>query len=300
MPLLQPFNVRPESRDRFLAPKEYDPDASSIRSDQDSDSDDDERQLRARNSRELRAHDRIVLMEEEEMDQLVIEARRRQDRTRRESSLQRRAASFALSNPIRLLARQGSDGSRSRSPADRNTGVESTEDLGSLKKQRKARRREKKERLLEKAQEGEDGELMYEMEEGGLKTGSSGGSSEREDSDEVDRRGLRFMADAKTKRRRNCSRWLLIHTIIAVLFAILVLVAWKLSIKPTIVTKQQQPLLSNGTALFAPTTIIISLDGFRADFLQRGITPRLNKFVEQGVSPLYMNPSFPSVTFPVS
>jgi predicted AlkP superfamily pyrophosphatase or phosphodiesterase len=50
--------------------------------------------------------------------------------------------------------------------------------------------------------------------------------------------------------------------------------------------------------MFAPTTIFISLDGFRADFLQRGITPTLKRFIQEGVSPLYMTPSFPSVTFP--
>lgn len=55
---------------------------------------------------------------------------------------------------------------------------------------------------------------------------------------------------------------------------------------------------SNGTHAFKATTILISLDGFRADFLQRGITPSLNAFVKSGVSPSYMLPSFPSVTFP--
>lgn len=55
---------------------------------------------------------------------------------------------------------------------------------------------------------------------------------------------------------------------------------------------------SNGTHVFEATTILISLDGFRADFLQRGITPSLNAFVQSGVSPSYMLPSFPSVTFP--
>lgn len=50
--------------------------------------------------------------------------------------------------------------------------------------------------------------------------------------------------------------------------------------------------------MFAPTTILISLDGFRADFLTRGITPTLNRFVAEGVSPKHMLPSFPSVTFP--
>ena len=50
--------------------------------------------------------------------------------------------------------------------------------------------------------------------------------------------------------------------------------------------------------MFAPTTILISLDGFRADFLHRGMSPALSAFIEQGVSPQYMLPSFPSVTFP--
>ena len=57
-------------------------------------------------------------------------------------------------------------------------------------------------------------------------------------------------------------------------------------------------LLSNGSSQFAPTTILISLDGFRADFLNRGLTPTLNQFIAEGVSPKYMLPSFPSVTFP--
>lgn len=57
-------------------------------------------------------------------------------------------------------------------------------------------------------------------------------------------------------------------------------------------------MVSNGTSLFAPTTILISLDGFRADFLFRGLTPTLNGFVQDGISPKYMLPSFPSVTFP--
>lgn len=56
--------------------------------------------------------------------------------------------------------------------------------------------------------------------------------------------------------------------------------------------------MSNGTSLFAPTTILVSLDGFRADFLYRNLTPTLNQFVQEGISPKYMLPSFPSVTFP--
>jgi predicted AlkP superfamily pyrophosphatase or phosphodiesterase len=56
--------------------------------------------------------------------------------------------------------------------------------------------------------------------------------------------------------------------------------------------------LSNGTHMFAPTTVLISLDGFRADFLFRDLTPTLKAFAKSGVSPKYMLPSFPSLTFP--
>lgn len=131
-----------------------------------------------------------------------------------------------------------------------------------------------------------------------MKDGSSSGeSSDREDSDEVDRRGLLHLTDTKAKRSRNCRRWLFIYTLVAVAFAILVLLAWKLSMGRGKLINSQR-FVSNGTALFAPTTIIISLDGFRADFLNRGLTPRLNAFIREGISPLYMLPSFPSVTFP--
>lgn len=303
MPLLKPL-TRPKSpNSSLLSAKSYDPDANSLRSDQDSDSDDDERQARARNSRELRAHDRIVLLEEEEMDQLVIDARRRQERERERrgsSRSQRRGTGLSIRTPIRLFSAGGSrsDGSRSRSPAD-TLAQESIEDLrGEARKQRRQRRREKKERLLEKAQEGEDGELMFEMEEGGMKTGSSAGTSDREDSDELDRQGLRYLADSKRMRRRDRWRWTWIYMAIAVAFVGLAVTAWRMSVKAA--GFKPQALVSNGTALFAPTTLIISLDGFRADFLQRGLTPRLNALVKEGVSPLYMNPSFPSVTFPVS
>ncbi|SPQ19046.1 a4d6cfe1-3342-4bb4-aed2-1371cafcd6ef [Thermothielavioides terrestris] len=278
----------------LLSPSDYDADAVSIRSDQDTDSDDDERQLRARNSRELRAHDRLVLMEEEELDQLVTETRRRQER-------QRRGSGLPIPNPLRLLARRLSDASPSgsRSPSARREPAESVEDPGLEKRRaRRQRRQAKRERLLADAQHGEDGELMYEMEEGGMKDGSStGDSSDRDDSDEVDRKHLLHVADAKAKRQRSCRRWLLLHAIIAVAFAILVLVAWKLSLARAS-SRHNQNLVSNGTAMFAPTTIIISLDGFRADFLNRNLTPRLNAFIKEGVSPLYMLPSFPSVTFP--
>lgn len=89
-----------------------------------------------------------------------------------------------------------------------------------------------------------------------------------------------------------------VFAIIAVLFCILLLGAYKASSGFRAARVHPQELLSNGTALFAPTTILISLDGFRADFLDRGLTPALNSLIANGVSPQYMLPSFPSVTFP--
>ncbi|RFU80479.1 ectonucleotide pyrophosphatase phosphodiesterase family member 1 3 [Trichoderma arundinaceum] len=287
---LDPNNAKGD-RDNasLLSPIAYDDDASSINSrDQDTDSEDDALQQRARNSRELLAHDRIVLMEEEELDQLVTDSRRKQE-------LQRRGSALALPNPFKNLGRKPSLGSLSTAgSSNENLMTEKGGSSNKKKQQRRARRETKKKKLLEEAQHGEDGELMYEMEEGGMKEGSSTGDSS--ESDEYDRRHLNAFANAKAQRGRSWRRWLFIHSLIAIGFAILVLAAWKLS-----KGRKSSPkihLASNGTALFAPTTIIISLDGFRADFLQRGLTPTLNAFVKEGVSPKWMHPSFPSVTFP--
>lgn len=151
---------------------------------------------------------------------------------------------------------------------------------------------------MEDATHGEDGELMIELEGGRIKEGSAtGSSSETDESDDADRRGLLSMQDEKIQRRKVRQAWCAIYLLIAVGFAALSLVAWRLSLKAHF-TKEHQKITSNGTALFAPTTILISLDGFRADFLKRGITPRLNTLVGEGISPVYMMPSFPSVTFP--
>lgn len=47
----------------------------------------------------------------------------------------------------------------------------------------------------------------------------------------------------------------------------------------------------------APTVILISIDGFRPDYLSRGLTPNLSRLAAEGAyGP--MKPSFPTVTFP--
>ncbi|MFZ6844637.1 ectonucleotide pyrophosphatase/phosphodiesterase [Undibacterium sp. RuTC16W] len=51
------------------------------------------------------------------------------------------------------------------------------------------------------------------------------------------------------------------------------------------------------TSYYHPV-ILVSIDGFRPDYLHRGVTPNLNKLIANGVSADAMRPSFPSITFP--
>lgn len=55
---------------------------------------------------------------------------------------------------------------------------------------------------------------------------------------------------------------------------------------------------SNGSHWFDPTVIIISLDGVRADYLERGLTPHLLDIAHRGLRAKYMQPIFPTLTFP--
>jgi predicted AlkP superfamily pyrophosphatase or phosphodiesterase len=44
--------------------------------------------------------------------------------------------------------------------------------------------------------------------------------------------------------------------------------------------------------------IVISIDGFRADYIDRGVTPTLARLAKDGAHATAMRPSFPSVTYP--
>jgi predicted AlkP superfamily pyrophosphatase or phosphodiesterase len=52
------------------------------------------------------------------------------------------------------------------------------------------------------------------------------------------------------------------------------------------------------TAASAPKLLLVSIDGLRADMLDRGITPNLSRIVQDGVRARWMTPSYPSLTFP--
>ncbi|PSN59552.1 Phosphodiest-domain-containing protein [Corynespora cassiicola Philippines] len=143
-----------------------------------------------------------------------------------------------------------------------------------------------------RGQNEESSALMYEMEEG---IGVSSTSVSRNSSESDEQRLLATSVQRKARRSRLWRR-LIIYICIVVLFMILLFAAYHLSTPSR--PKAAAIMVSNGTSLFAPTTILISLDGFRADFLMRGLTPTLNQFIQEGISPQYMLPSFPSVTFP--
>lgn len=46
------------------------------------------------------------------------------------------------------------------------------------------------------------------------------------------------------------------------------------------------------------SVLLVSLDGFRADYLDLGITPNLSRIAREGVRARWMTPSYPSLTFP--
>ncbi len=57
------------------------------------------------------------------------------------------------------------------------------------------------------------------------------------------------------------------------------------------------PRPAAATQATAPV-LLVSIDGFRADYLELGITPNLARVAREGVRATWMNPSYPSLTFP--
>ncbi|WP_428682355.1 alkaline phosphatase family protein [Sphingopyxis sp.] len=57
------------------------------------------------------------------------------------------------------------------------------------------------------------------------------------------------------------------------------------------------PLHARSETARTPVTILISIDGFRADYLDRGLTPNLSKLAAGGAHGA-LRPSFPTKTFP--
>ncbi|KAL8277172.1 hypothetical protein RQP46_010420 [Phenoliferia psychrophenolica] len=54
----------------------------------------------------------------------------------------------------------------------------------------------------------------------------------------------------------------------------------------------------NGTHWWDRTVLLVSLDGVRADYLEKGLTPHLVGIAKKGLRAEYLKPVFPSLTFP--
>ncbi|KAH7927802.1 Phosphodiest-domain-containing protein [Leucogyrophana mollusca] len=57
-------------------------------------------------------------------------------------------------------------------------------------------------------------------------------------------------------------------------------------------------VFNNGTHDFKRTVLMVSIDGLRADYLDRGLTPHLLDISKKGLRAKYMKPIFPTLTFP--
>jgi len=103
--------------------------------------------------------------------------------------------------------------------------------------------------------------------------------------------------------RRPSVRRVLLYTVSLLTF-LLLLISASLSLSHGHHSRMVPPgtlkdaRLSNGTHDFKPTTLLISLDGFRADFLDRAMSPELTAMANSGLSSRWLTPAFPSVTFP--
>ncbi|PYI28720.1 nucleotide pyrophosphatase family protein [Aspergillus indologenus CBS 114.80] len=242
----------------LLSPGGYDEDAESLRSPSEQDSDSEDDEF-LRRSR--------TTLELAEHDRTVLDDEEETEK---------------------LLTRSGPTHGLRRIFSPNSSSVR----IGKQERRRQRRQARKDARRGRLGNSRESAEMLFEMEEGHPDDESSLLSSSSSD---LDRRLKDYTSVPPP--RVSWRRLLLIFSTVLVLFFILLLGAYKASTKFR-ASHSSKRFLSNGTALFAPTTILISLDGFRADFLNRGLTPALNSLVANGVSPQYMLPSFPSVTFP--
>ncbi|KAI0736319.1 Phosphodiest-domain-containing protein [Fomitopsis betulina] len=138
---------------------------------------------------------------------------------------------------------------------------------------------------------------------------SQEGTSLIVDPDE-ERRGL-LSADERTfeddtqipprpNRTRNC--------IVGISVGFIVILLGALFVRPLLHTiwprPKQKPdfdnrlLHSNGTHYFKKSALIVSIDGLRADYLDRGLTPHLLAIAKKGLRAKSMKPVFPTLTFP--
>jgi len=171
------------------------------------------------------------------------------------------------------------------------------------REERRLRRREgRRERRRGNGRgDGEKREVVYDMETGRRSSSEDSGANSSAGSSEAEVERLKT-AQAGVRKRSRSSRIRKLTLInIPIVAIILLLPIFAYRYQQTSDHQQYESLartLSNGTHTFLPTTLLLSLDGFRADFLTQNLTPTLNAFIRSGISPPYMTPAFPSLTFP--
>ncbi|EFE29507.1 uncharacterized protein ARB_03653 [Trichophyton benhamiae CBS 112371] len=259
MPADRPTSQRrPSSSPYLLSPGGYDEDATTIRALSDQESDSEDDQLMEASRSTL---DLV------QHDRTVLEEEEERER------LLIRAKSSPTDGLRRIFGANPHDnGSFSVKIGKRDRSRRRRRELAAMTSDRR-RRRSSAQSNNDAMTLGEDDELMYEMEEGVCKAIDSDDDSRSVSTissifSDLDPRDIGSRGYCGTSSGYRTSH------------------------------HQPPNTISNGTSLFLPTTILISLDGFRADFLTRGLTPTLNSFIANGISPKYMLPSFPSVTFP--
>jgi predicted AlkP superfamily pyrophosphatase or phosphodiesterase len=76
---------------------------------------------------------------------------------------------------------------------------------------------------------------------------------------------------------------------------ILIRAALALLLCSTLATCATRPVKPPGDG---PAVLLVSIDGFRANYLDRGLTPNLSRLASEGVRGDGMRPAYPSLTFP--
>lgn len=80
--------------------------------------------------------------------------------------------------------------------------------------------------------------------------------------------------------------------------ALVLAAALSLAACTTLPPPPSDPARAAPAAAPAPKLLLVSIDGLRADMLDRGITPNIARLVREGVRAQWMTPSYPSLTFP--
>jgi predicted AlkP superfamily pyrophosphatase or phosphodiesterase len=133
-------------------------------------------------------------------------------------------------------------------------------------------------------------------------SGGSGGSASADSFELDDLSGPRGLDEPQRHAARRaavraswarCGAATLLAALAAAALLLIVLTASPFSLRPP-----PQPLKSNLTHEFFPTTLVVSLDGFHPHYVSARRTPALHQMMLRGHAAPYMVPMFPLLTFP--